>query len=224
MQQEQRTGKEPRSEVIHARLSTDLKGRIETYCEAHGLSMSSAVSNLLERSLDDDSTMDAMMKTLSHISERLDSMAKDCGLASKRAGKASQASLGGLALLCAFAPDLLRFLANEALMRGQMLARVLDNKQAAEKVKVPASLGRLANAKEPAEVFQMAYSELGGKLSRDPKTSFLAAWASAVELFDLADLGLMGRDAEDWDSLLHGSDARAMDALATKARKEQRNG
>lgn len=224
MQREQHTGKEPRSEVIHARLSTDLKGRIETYCEVHGLSMSSAVSNLLERSLDDDSTTDATMKTLAHISEQLDSIAKDCGLASKRAGKASQASLGGLALLCAFAPDLLRFLANEALMRGQMLSRLLDNKQAAEKVRVPAALGRLANAKDPDEVFRMAYSELGGKLSRDPKTAFLPAWASAVELFEIADLGLMERDAEEWGSVLRSSDTKAMDVLASKARRERRNG
>lgn len=224
MQQEEQVAKESRSEVIHARLSAGLKKRIEAYGEAHGMSTSSAVSELLERSLEDVSASGNLAESLARISERIDAMAKDCGLASKRAGKASQASLGVLALLSSFAPDLLRFLANEALMRGQMLARVLDNKKAAEKVKVPASLGRLANAKGPDEIFRMAYSELGGKLSRDPKTSFLPAWASAIDLFGLGGLGLMGRDEDEWDAILRGDDARAMSALAAKAQKGKRNG
>ena len=147
MQQDEQAAKGLKTEVIHARLSADLKGRIETYGKAHGMSMSSAVADLLGRALEDASASDGLAESLALIAERIEGIAKDCGLASKRAGKASQASLGVLALMSSFTPDLLRFLANEALMRGQMLARVLDNKQAAENVKVPASLGRLANAR-----------------------------------------------------------------------------
>ncbi len=224
MQHEEQAAQGLKTEVVHARLSADLKKRVEGYGEAHGMSTSSAVSELLERSLDEETASSDLAESLARISERIDAMSKDCGLASKRAGKASQASLGALALLSSFAPDLLRFLANEALMRGQMLARVLDNEKAAEKVKVPASLGRLANAKAPDEIFRMAYSELGGKLSRDPKTSFLLAWASAIDLFGLGDLGLMGRDEEEWDAILRGDDARAMGALAAKAQKGNANG
>lgn len=224
MQQDEQAAKGLKTEVIHARLPADLKGRIETYGEAHGMSLSSAVTELLERALEVASASSDLTESLALITERVESMAKDCGLASKRAGKASQASLGVLALLSSFAPDLLRFLANEALIRGQMLARVLDNKQAAEKVKVPASLGRLANAKDPEEIFRMAYSELGGKLSRDPKTSFLAAWASAIDLFELGELGLMGRDEEEWDAILKGDDVQAMSALAAKAQRGKCNG
>ena len=224
MQQDEQAAKGLKTEVVHARLSADLKGRIETYGEAHGMSMSSAVAELLERALEDASASDGLAESMALIAERIESIAQDCGLASKRAGKASQASLGVLALMSSFTPDLLRFLANEALMRGQMLARVLDNTQAAEKVKVPASLGRLANAKAPDEIFRMAYSELGGKLSRDPKTSFLAAWASAIELFELGELGLMGRDEDEWDAILKGDDVQAMSSLVAKAQKGKRNG
>lgn len=224
MRNDEASGRSVKNEVVHARLSADLKGRLDAYANSRGSSTSAAVSDLLERALSEDASTTQLADQLAALSRRLDSLAKDCGLAAKRAGKASQASLGALALISWAAPDFLRFLANEALMRGQMLARVLGNPQAAEKVKVPASLGRFANAKAPEEIFRMAYSELGGKLSRDSRTSFLPAWASAVALFDVGELGLMGRDAQEWEALAVGEDARSMSVLAAKAGRAERNG
>lgn len=88
MQQDEQAAKGLKTEVVHARLSADLKGRIETYGKAHGMSMSSAVADLLGRALEDASASDGLAESLALIAERIEGIAKDCGLASKRAGKA----------------------------------------------------------------------------------------------------------------------------------------
>ncbi len=212
-----------KSEVVHARLSLQAKQKLDQYAQAHGMTVSAAVGELLECALSDDAEMDGIRSDLGELKEKTDRVAKDAALASKRAGKASQASLGLLALACWVAPDALRFLANEALLRGQMLGRILGNEGAARNVKVPASLGRFANAQSSEEVFRMAYSELGGKLSRDPKTALLPAFASAVRLYGLEGFGLMDKDEDDWRTCLDG-DATAMDAVAKRARKERKHG
>ena len=185
--------------------------------------MSSAVATLLEQALEDGSEMDDIKATVSEISKRLDLLMKDCALASKRAGKASQAGLGTLALIAWLAPDVMRFLANEALLRGQVLAKLLDNDAAAANVKVPSSLGRLANRLSSSDLFRMAYSEIGGKLSRDPKTSFMPALGSAVRMFDLDAMGILDIDPAEWRRI-GSSDAEAIDRLAAREAKKARHG
>lgn len=212
-----------KSEVVHARLPLQVKQSLDRYAQAHGMTVSSAVGELIESALSGGADMDAVKRDLDDLKERTERIAKDASLASKRAGKASQASLGLLALACWVAPDALRFLANEALLRGQMLGRILGNEEAAKNVKVPASLGRFANAQKPEDVFKMAYSEIGGKLSRDPKTALLPAFASAVRMYGLEGLGLMDKDEDDWRSCME-KDATAMDAVAKRARKERKHG
>lgn len=212
----------PKSDVVHARLSCALKERVQACADANGKTLSGAVTGLIERALDAEEEDAALEGRLTAIDAKLDRIAKDCSLASKRAGKASQASLGALALACSIAPDALRFLANEALLRGQVLQH-LGNSKAAERVRVPASLGRLANAMEPADVFAMAYSEIGGKLSRDRATSFLPAFASAVSMYGLGELGLLGMDADDWACALDRTDAEAMGILAQRETKRGRH-
>lgn len=223
MQEEEAPKGCTKNEVVHARLSQGLKQSLDLYAEAHGLTLSSAVATLLEHALEDGSEMDDIKATVSEISKRLDLLKKDCALASKRAGKASQASLGTLALIAWLAPDAMRFLANEALLRGQVLAKLLDNDAAAANVKVPSSLGRLANRLSSSDLFRMAYSEIGGKLSRDPKTMFMPALASAVRMFDLDAIGILDMDPAEWQRIGSG-DAAAIESLAAREAKKARHG
>lgn len=215
-------GSAPKSDVVHARLSCALKKRVQACADASGKTLSGAVADLIEKSLDAENDDVALEGRLTAIDAKLERIAKDCSLASKRAGKASQASLGALALACAIAPDALRLLANEALLRGQILQH-LGNSKAAERVRVPAPLGRLTNAMEPADVFAMAYSELGGKLSRDKATSFLPAFASAVSQYGLGELGLLGMDADEWARALDRTEAEAMGILAQREAQRGRH-
>lgn len=212
-----------KSEVVHARLAPEVKQGLERYAEARAITVSAAVGDLIEKALADSSELATIRNGIEDLRSQIERMAKDAALASKRAGKASQASLGLLALACWVAPDTLRFLANEALLRGQLLGRILGNEEAAKNVKVPASLGRFANARTSEEVFTMAYSELGGKLSRDPKTALIPAFASAVKLYGLEAMGIMGKDEDEWRTCTD-KDASAMDAVAKRARKGRERG
>lgn len=203
---------EARTEVVHARLSGELKERLSHYAQERGMTMSAALRDLVESALDGDQAA----SRLSRLEQKMERIAKDCAIASKRAGKASQASLGCLALMCIVGPDAMRFLANEALLRGQLQRSVLRNDKAADNVRVPAHLGRMANAIEPQDLFRMAYSELGGKLSRDGRTDLLPALASAVSLFGLEECGLLGMDAGDWERASSGNDTEAMSRMASR--------
>lgn len=201
-----------RTEVVHARLSSKLKERLNRYAQDHDLTMSAALGDLVENALGEDEAAAG----ISRLEQRMERMAKDCAMAAKRAGKASQASLGCLALMCVVGPDAMRFLANEALLRGQLQRSVLHNDKAADKVRVPAHLGRMANAIEPPDLFRMAYSELGGKLSRDGRTALLPALASSVSLFGLEECGLLGMDASDWERASSKSDTEAISKMASR--------
>lgn len=208
-----------RTEVVHARLSSELKERLGRYAQEHDLTMSAALGDLVENALDEDEKVVGLLR----LEQRIERMAKDCAMAAKRAGKASQASLGCLALMCVIGPDAMRFLANEALLRGQLQRSVLHNDKAADKVRVPAHLGRMANAIEPTDLFRMAYSELGGKLSRDGRTALLPALASAVSLFGLEECGLLGMDASDWARASSRSDTEAMSKMASRESEKARH-
>lgn len=212
-----------KSEVVHARLSQELKEQVDLYAQANSLTLSSAISKLVNMALEERSALDEVSTDITNITKRLDSMEKSCALASKRAGKASQASLGILAFITWLAPDAMRFLANEALLRGQLLSKVLDNDAAAANVKVPSSLGRLANTLSSPDLFKMLYSEVGGKLSRDPRTTLMPALASAIHMFDLETIGLLGMDAEEWHQIV-SSDTDSIERLADREMREIRHG
>lgn len=212
-----------KNKVVHARLSENLKEKLDGYARAKRLTTSSAVSELLARALEDHAALDGIASDVSDMARRFDQLEKTCGLAAKRAGKASQASLGALALLSWLAPDIMRLLANEALLRGQVLSKLLGNDAAAANVKVPASLGRLANTLSVPELFKMSYSEIGGKLSRDPSTELMPALASAVRLYDLESLGILDMDEAEWQRAGTG-DAKAASRLAAREAKKARRG
>lgn len=212
-----------RNEVVHARLPKELRDDLTDYASRTGMTMSAAVASLIEDGLNGRGENRGSADALARIEQRVAALEKQCGLAAKRVGQASQASLGTLALATWLAPDAMRFLANEALLRGQVLGKLLGNRDAALNVKVPASLGRCANGIEPGDLFAMLYSEVGGALSRDPRTGLVGAFARAVERNGLEGTGMLGLDEEGWRAA-RGGDAKGMSSLAARDAKARQHG